>query len=80
MSSNPYFRGHAQRHTSTLQVLRWFEFAHLPDPQANLSRSCAVLAERMVNDLPDSPELTAGLRKLLEAKDCFVRASIAAGS
>jgi hypothetical protein len=30
----------------------------------------------MVDDLPDGPELTAGLRKLLEAKDCFVRASL----
>ncbi|NDU74057.1 hypothetical protein GWI34_15625 [Actinomadura sp. DSM 109109] len=28
------------------------------------------------SDLPDGPELTAELRKLLEAKDCFVRASL----
>ena len=34
------------------------------------------LAEAMVNALPDGPELTAGLRKLLEAKDCFVRAAL----
>lgn len=27
----------------------------------------------MIRELPDGPELTAGLRKLLEAKDCFVR-------
>jgi hypothetical protein len=26
--------------------------------------------------LPDSAEKSAGLRKLLEAKDCFVRASL----
>lgn len=32
----------------------------------------------VIEDLPDSPELTTGLRKLLEAKDCFVRAAIAA--
>lgn len=30
----------------------------------------------MVDQLPDGPELTAGLRKLLEAKDCFVRAAL----
>lgn len=78
MSSNPYFAAHAGRHPSTLAVLRWFEYAHLADPQANIGRSCAVLAERMVNDLPDSAELTAGLRHLLQAKDCFVRASISA--
>lgn len=27
-------------------------------------------------NLSDGPELTAGLRKLLEAKDCFVRQAI----
>jgi hypothetical protein len=26
--------------------------------------------------LPDGPEKSAGLRKLLEAKDCFVRAAL----
>ena len=31
----------------------------------------------MAAQLPDGPELTAGLRKLLEAKDCFVRTAIA---
>jgi hypothetical protein len=30
----------------------------------------------MVIALPDGPELTAGLRKLLEAKDCLVRAAL----
>jgi hypothetical protein len=30
----------------------------------------------MVDHLPDGPELTVGLRKLLEAKDCFVRAAL----
>jgi len=30
----------------------------------------------MNKDLPNCAEKSAGLRKLLEAKDCFVRASI----
>lgn len=30
----------------------------------------------MVLALPDGPELTAGLRHLLEAKDAFVRAGL----
>lgn len=34
--------------------------------------ACIMLEENS----EDSPELTAGLRKLLEAKDCFVRASL----
>lgn len=41
-----------------------------------MSRDCAELADRMVERLDDGPELTAGLRKLLEAKDCFVRAAL----
>lgn len=34
------------------------------------------LAMQMDHDLPDCAEKSAGLRKLLEAKDCFVRARI----
>lgn len=36
----------------------------------------AGLAMQMDRDLPDCAEKSAGLRKLLEAKDCFVRARI----
>lgn len=35
---------------------------------------CGALADDMIASCPDGPELSAGLRKLLEAKDCFVRA------
>jgi hypothetical protein len=41
-----------------------------------VSKPCGGLAEEMIRVLPDGPELTAGLRKLLEAKDCFVRAAL----
>lgn len=30
----------------------------------------------MDRELPNGPEKSAGLRKLLEAKDCFVRAAL----
>lgn len=67
------------RHPSTLHFEPLFAFAHLP---AGLIREtsavCAGLAEVMVAMLPDGPELSAGLRKLLEAKDCFVRAAVLA--
>lgn len=66
------------RHPSTQQVARWFTFDHLADNARPASRACAELAQEMVDTLPDGPELTTGLRKLLEAKDCFVRAAIAA--
>jgi hypothetical protein len=68
----------SERHPSTRQVAQWFTYEHLQEPARSASMRCAHLAERMLADLPDSPELTAGLRKLLEAKDCFVRATIEA--
>lgn len=64
------------RHPSTTHLLRFFAYAHLPPHLAAVSAPCAELADEMVAQLPDGPELTAGLRKLLEAKDCFVRAAL----
>lgn len=65
------------RHPATTQLLRWFEHSHLPDGYVRATSAlCADLARNMVDQLPDGPELSAGLRKLLEAKDCFVRAAI----
>jgi len=66
----------ADRHFSTTQVARHFSYAHLPTHLQEISAPCHDLAEAMVTALPDGPELTAGLRKLLEAKDCFVRAAL----
>lgn len=67
------------RHPATQQLARWFTFDHLTrDEFKPPSRMCAELAQWMVDNLPDGPELTTGLRKLLEAKDCFVRAAITA--
>lgn len=34
------------------------------------------LADLMASTIPDGPEKEAGMRKLLEAKDCFVRAAL----
>lgn len=66
------------RHPATQQITRWFDFQHLPTGTARkVSASCAGLAEQMLADLDDGPELTAGLRHLLEAKDAFVRQAIA---
>lgn len=65
------------RHPGITAILSHFEYDHLPEPLALVSRPCSQLAHAMANDLPDDPEVTAGLRKLLEAKDCFVRAALA---
>lgn len=67
------------RHPATRQIARWFGYDHLPEGKPReVSRKCALLAADLLGDLPDGPELTAGLRKLLEAKDCAVRAAIEA--
>lgn len=65
------------RHPATQQLARWFSFYHLEDARKPPSAACARLAQIMIDTIPDGPELTAGLRHLLEAKDCFVRAAIA---
>jgi hypothetical protein len=63
-------------HPSTEALLRWFDYEHLrPELQAT-SKPLHDVAHAMADSLPDSPELSAGLRKLLEAKDCFVRAAV----
>ena len=54
-------------------IMKYFAYAHLPEHLQAISRPCAELAEKMCTTLPNGAELSAGLRKLLEAKDCFVR-------
>lgn len=68
------------RHPSVAHFEPLFAFLHLPPHLQRVSSSFSVVAERMLTELPDGPELAAGLRKLVEAKDCMVRqAVIAAG-
>jgi hypothetical protein len=64
-----------ERHRSTVQLLRWLQpNRNLPVHALPVANQVAVAADRLVESCPDGPELTTGLRKLLEAKDCFVRA------
>lgn len=56
-------------------ILAYFKYDHLPSHQ-NISAPICHLAFAMANNLPHGPEKSAGLRKLLEAKDCFVRALV----
>ena len=65
------------RHPATQHFGPLFAYDHLPEHLQAVSAPCADLAEELINALPDGPELSAGLRKLLEAKDCFVRAALA---
>lgn len=57
-------------------IMKFFEYRHLPPHLQAISQPCAELAASMDNQVGASSECTEGLRKLLEAKDCFVRACI----
>jgi len=57
-------------------MLQWFHYEHLKPELQIISRPFGELAQLMVDTLPRNPERSAGLRKLLEAKDCAVRAHL----
>ena len=55
-------------------MLQFFAYEHLPEHLQAVSKPFGELAEHIVNTLPMNPERTVALRKLMEAKDCAVRA------
>jgi len=57
-------------------LLQFFTYAHLPAHLQEISRPFGELAEKIVQILPRNPERTTALRKLLESKDCAVRARL----
>lgn len=57
-------------------IRKFFNYAHLPEYLQLVSKPFCDLAEEMDINLGDGPEKEAGFRKLLEAKDCFVRAML----
>lgn len=59
-------------------TIKYFAFAHLPAHLQTVSKPIGELANHLEWQLPDGPEKSAGMRKLLEAKDCFVRAALEA--
>jgi hypothetical protein len=61
-------------------VMKYFEYKHLPEDLQKISKKIHDLAHEMDELLPDGAEKSAGARKLLEAKDCFVRAALDARS
>ena len=56
--------------------MKYFAYAHLPEKLQAVSKPIGELATLMQTTLPEGDEKEAGLRKLLEAKDCLVRASL----
>lgn len=61
------------------RMLQFFEFKHLPEHLQKVSEPFNVLAYMICGEIPSNPERTVALRKLLEAKDCAVRAVLFKG-
>ena len=57
-------------------IMKYFAYQHLPDNLQKVSKPIGDIAAELDALLPDGPEKSAGLRKLLEAKDCLVRAKL----
>ena len=58
-------------------ILKYFEYQHLPERLQKISKPFYDLAHSMAEGESNSSlETAAGLRKLLEAKDCAVRAAL----
>ena len=57
-------------------IMKFFEYSHLPPHLQEVSKEICEAAKKMELTLPAGEEKSAGLRKLLEAKDCFVRALV----
>jgi hypothetical protein len=70
----------ADRHPSTRNFAKMFKTGHLTSEDLKgISEQVAVCAQAMVDMLPDGPELSAGLRKLWEAKNDLVMAAVLDG-
>ncbi len=64
-------------HPATEHVLQYFEYRHLPERLQGIAQPFCELAHLMAHAHSlDGPEVTVCLRKLLEAKDCAVRAAL----
>jgi len=66
------------RHPSVEGVAQYLDAnVNLPKPLYAIAIKAQLFRDEILEAIPDdSPELSAGLRKLLEAKDCFVRATL----
>lgn len=58
------------------RLLKWLRHEHLPPHLQAVVVPVDALAREMDTALAEGAEKTAGMRKLVEAKDCFVRARI----
>lgn len=69
-------------HPAVQELLGFFDYGHLPEGlPREVAKRCGETAWELALRLTAQPtahgaELTTGIRKLLEAKDCLVRAAL----
>jgi len=61
------------------RMLKFFAYGHLPEPAKAVSSEFATIAHMLADNIKPGPERTVALRKLLEAKDAAVRATLFPG-
>lgn len=58
------------------ELLQFFAYKHLPEHLQDISRPFHAMASELDEILPNNSEKTAALHRLLESKDCAVRANL----
>lgn len=61
------------------RMMKWFAYGHLPEHLQDVSKAFHKVAEGLEECVAPGPERTVALRKLLEAKDAAVRATLHPG-
>lgn len=64
-------------HPAVQHLLKQFRYAHLPPALQEISKPIHDLAHQMADNLQSGPELSVGLRHLLDGKDALVRQRVA---
>lgn len=57
-------------------MLKYFSYEHLREPLRSVSKPFYELAETIAATLPSNAQRDLALQKLVEAKDCAVRAAL----
>ncbi|MCK5609513.1 hypothetical protein KAR91_47000 [Candidatus Pacearchaeota archaeon] len=58
------------------ELMKYFAYSHLPEKLQIVSRPFFDLANTICQMTPEGDQQTTALRKLLESKDCAVRAAL----
>lgn len=69
----------SEMNQSHKRVLKYMVYEHLPKDLQKISKPLCDLSyemELLCRESNDPAEVTVGLRKIMEAKDCFVRAML----